>query len=80
MCQEVWFSKKGFTKDLRMSLPLLVLIEKTLHRMEIHWLSSKNIFHVQWSEKKVMLTLFCVKEGSISTDFLQKGAAGKSAF
>ena len=40
--KESCFGEKMFTNGLKMGLSLLVWIEKTVHEVEIHWLSSKE--------------------------------------
>ena len=58
-----------------MGLPLRAKVKKAVYSVEIHWLSDKEkLFWVQQSVKKVMLTVFCDKKGSIPIDILEKGA------
>ena len=59
--------KKKFTNRLNVSLPIWAWIEKTVHAVETHWLSGK----VQWSLKKVMLTIFWAHQEMISLKKVQ---------
>ena len=69
-----------FTKGLNMSLPLWASVKKTVHAMEKQWLSGTEKVQegVEWSVKKVMLTVFQDMKGPITIDFLEKVAAVNS--
>ena len=45
--REACFSQKMFTNQLNMGLPLWTRVDKTVHRVEAHWLSIKKKFHPQ---------------------------------
>ena len=54
-------------------------VEKTVHGVEIHWLSSKEKVRAQQSAMKVILIVFWNMKGPITTDFLEKDATVNSA-
>ena len=55
---EADFSKKNICKWDQQGFPLWAWIEKRVHGPEIHWLSGKKTFWVQWLVKKVILIVF----------------------
>ena len=63
-----------------LGLPRRAWVKKTFHRVEAHWLSSKEKFRAKQSAKKVMLTVFWNMNGAIAINFLEKGSTVNSAF
>ena len=76
MYGEAWFNKKNFTNRLSMDSRQRVSVKKRVKGVETLCLSDNEKFRVQWSEKKVMLT---VMKSSITIDFIEKGATVNSA-
>ena len=68
--------KNIFTNELKKSLQLWAWVEKIV---EVHWLSSKEIFEAQWSVKKAMQSLFLNMKGTITIYFFEKSATINSA-
>ena len=50
--EEACFSQKMFTNELNMGLPLQAWVEKTVHGVDIHWLSSKKKIKIKKKIKK----------------------------
>ena len=62
-----------FSNRLNLWLPEWTCIEKTVHKVETHWLTRKyKKIKVQWSVKKVMLIALWDMKGAITIDFLKK--------
>ena len=61
-----------FTNGLNMGLPLQTRIKKTVKWKHPDSLIKKK-FWVQWSVKKVMLTIFCDMKEPVIIDFLILG-------
>ena len=59
-----------------MGSPQRTSVEKTVHKVETHWLSAKE--KVLGAVKKVMLTEFWDMKGPTTIDFLEKGSTVKS--
>ena len=68
------FCWKMFTNGVNMGLPQPTWVRKTVHGMEICWLSGKEKVPGAQSVKKVMLILFLDIKGPVSIDFLEKSA------
>ena len=66
--------KKIFENRSKMRLPPQAWVEMTINEVETHWFFSKEAFGTPVSKKKVMLTVFLDMKGSITIDFLEKGA------
>ena len=69
--EETCFSQKMFINELNVGLPLQAWVE----RQFMEWKHTGTLvkFWVQWSVKKVMLTVFWDMKRLIPIDFLEKG-------
>ena len=58
--REIFFLKvkRNIYKWAKRGFATLNLSWKTVHRVEMHWLTNIKNFHVKWSVKKVTLTVF----------------------
>ena len=54
--------------------------KKNVYSINTLTLELKKKFHVQWSVKKIMLTIFWHMQGPITIDFFEKGTTVNSAF
>ena len=73
-------AKKNLTNQLNTDLLRQELIEKTINGIEKQIFFQEKKFRIQWSEKKIMLTMFWDMKGSMTIDFLEKGGNSKLYF